>query len=259
VFNEQIERVRSELRRNEEQFKADLQGKEAQISALRNSVLSGSANRQALADKRRLEAVEKVWIAVNDFAMLKSLAQTMALLNFDKIAERADDPKMQTFLQMVGGGVELDTSLKNVARDEEHFLPELAWAYFEAYKTILYSALARYKVLRLGEKDAGRYLSTGGPKKILKAAVPHHADWIENNEPSAYYYLLEEVQKLLLTELRKIIDGQASDRDAAQRAKDIIDAINNVQQEEDRLKAETATSQEHSVLATGGTLETFKR
>src|SRR5262249_35351847 len=153
-FNEQLEELRSDLRKNEEKFKADLQSKEAEIAAFRTSVLSGSANRQALTDKRRLEAVERVWAAVNDFAQLKSLAQTMAIVNFDAIAKRADDPKMQMMLEVMGGGIETSAMPKNVARDEEPFLPELAWAYFEAYTTILYGSLARYKVLRLGEKDA---------------------------------------------------------------------------------------------------------
>jgi hypothetical protein len=40
-----------------ENLRAELRTKEAEISALREGVLSGRANRQALLDKRRLEAV----------------------------------------------------------------------------------------------------------------------------------------------------------------------------------------------------------
>jgi hypothetical protein len=54
-FNVEIEKLRAELRKNEERFKSDLREKEAEISTLRNSVLSGSTSRQALLDKRRFK------------------------------------------------------------------------------------------------------------------------------------------------------------------------------------------------------------
>src|SRR5690348_12086054 len=76
-FDRQIEELRAELRRNEERFKSDLRDKEGEIAALRNTVLSGSVSRQTLLDKRRFEAVEKVWTAVNDMAPLKGLAGFM--------------------------------------------------------------------------------------------------------------------------------------------------------------------------------------
>jgi hypothetical protein len=45
-FDVKIEELRTELRKNEERFKSELRDKEAEIATLRNSVLSGSANRQ---------------------------------------------------------------------------------------------------------------------------------------------------------------------------------------------------------------------
>ena len=45
---------------------------------------------------------------------------------------------------------------KNVALNEQPFLPELAWAYFGAYSTILRSNWLRYKILRIGLDDAGQ-------------------------------------------------------------------------------------------------------
>jgi hypothetical protein len=49
-FDVRLEELRAELRKNEERVKSDLRNKEDEISTLRNSVLSGSAGRQALLD-----------------------------------------------------------------------------------------------------------------------------------------------------------------------------------------------------------------
>jgi hypothetical protein len=229
-FDVQIEGVRAELRKSEERFKSDLRDKEAEIAGLRNSVLAGSASRQALLDKRRFEAVEKVWAAVNDLAQLKYISSTMAILNFKAVAKRSTDPKMQQFLSVIGAGApELD-KIKNVARDERPFLPELAWAYFNAYTTILYASLALYKVLTIGIDDPDKLLSIDAIQKILKAVLPHHAKWIDESEPGAYHYLLDEIENNILAELRKILEGKDADQAAAVRAKEIMDTVKQVEE-----------------------------
>src|SRR5262249_21937940 len=47
-FDRKIEELRAELRKGEEQLKSELRDKEAEIAALRNTVLAGSAGRQAV-------------------------------------------------------------------------------------------------------------------------------------------------------------------------------------------------------------------
>ena len=89
-FDVKLENLRATLRTSEEQLKSDLRAKEAEIGTLRNSVLSGSAGRQALLDKRRFEAVEKIWTSVNDLAQLRALAQTMAIVNYDVVEPLAN-------------------------------------------------------------------------------------------------------------------------------------------------------------------------
>jgi hypothetical protein len=200
-----LEELRAELRKNEERVKSDLRDKEDEISTLRKSVLSGSAGRQALLDKRRFEAVEKVWTNVNELARLKGFSAMMALLNYKAVAKEAHDPRMQQVLTVIDAGAPDVENLPNVAKNERPFLPELAWAYFTAYSTILYGIYARYMMLKTGLEDPEQFLSKEAAQKILKAALPHHSKFIDENEPEAYYYLVEELENLLLIELRKIL------------------------------------------------------
>jgi hypothetical protein len=131
-FDTKIEELRTRLRTSEEQFKSDLREREAEITALRNNILSGSAGRQTLLDKRRFDAVEKIWTAVNDLAQLKGLSATMAIVNYDAVAKEAQNPKMQQFLAVIETTAPDPQKLKNIARDERPFVPEIAWAYFSA-------------------------------------------------------------------------------------------------------------------------------
>lgn len=225
-FDVQIEAVRTDLRKSEERVKSDLRDKEAEITSLRQNILAGSAGRQSLLDKRRFEAVEKVWTAVNDLAQLKGLSGFMAILKYDAVSKESNDPKMQQFLKIMGASAPQDLeTLKNVARDERPFLPELAWAYFSAYTSILYGALLRYKILTTGIEDPAKYINHDGMRNVLKVVLPHQEKWIDENDPGLYHYLLGEIESLLLTELRKILEGEQADQAATLRAKKIMDAI----------------------------------
>jgi hypothetical protein len=227
-FDRQMEEIRADFRASEERLKSNLRDRESELATLRNTVLTGSASRQALLDKRRFEAVEKVWTAVNDMARLKSLSSFMALLNIKEVSKRARDPKMQQFLSMMGSGAPEIDEIKNVARDERPFLPELAWAYYSAYSTILFGNLALFKVLQVGMDEPEKVLTREGTKKILKATLPHQSEWIDSTEPERYYYLLDELEEKLIGELRKILDGAEADQAATERGHSILNTLNMV-------------------------------
>ena len=170
-FDVKLEKIRATLKASEEELKSDLREKEAEIGILRNTVLSGSASRQALLDKRRLEAVEKIWTAVNDSVQLKNLFSMTVHLNYEAIAERIQESKIQRFLETIdttGPSVEL----KNSARDERPFVPEIAWAYFSAFTTLLTFNLVRFKTLKLGLEEPQKFVNVERMKNILKAACP---------------------------------------------------------------------------------------
>jgi len=68
-------------------------------------------------------------------------------------------------------------------------------------------------------------LSIENIRKALKAALPHQAKFIDENEAARYYYLLDEIESSLLTELQKVTEGKEADQASASRAKEINDAI----------------------------------
>ena len=176
-------------------------------------------------DKRRFEAVERIWTAFNDLASMKHISGMMAIMKVDEVAKEIRDPRMKQFLAMIGVGAPDIKELKNVARDEQPFVPELAWAYFRAYSSILYSNLVTFKMLETGIDDPTKFLKKDGNKEILKAALPHQCEWIDQNEPQTYHYLLDELEGNLLRELRKILEGGDVSRAEIERAKLILAAI----------------------------------
>ena len=223
-FEVKLENLRATLRTSEEQFKSALRDKETEIDALRNNVLSGTAGRQTLLDKRRFEAVEKIWTAVNDVAQLKIISQTMALLDQDVIAKQTQNQNVQLFLEAMDTTASDSLQLKNLARYDRPFVPEIAWAYFSAFNAVLFFNLARLKVLRSGVQNPQSLMNTEHIKKVLKAALPHQAPFIDEQDPSLYHYLLDDIEDKLLIELREVLDGKETDKSQIQRGKEILNA-----------------------------------
>ncbi len=63
--------VKHEFDKKLELVRADLRSKEVEIAALRGGALSAMASRQITLDKRRLEAVDQLWMAVTALAPAK--------------------------------------------------------------------------------------------------------------------------------------------------------------------------------------------
>jgi hypothetical protein len=223
-FDRQIEEVRADLRKSEERYKSELRGKEAEIAALRDNVLAGSTSRQALLDKRRFEAVEKVWTSVNDLAQLKTVSATLAAMNYKAIIENRSDPKIDEYLSTLTS-ISAKLELKDAARDERPFVSELAWGYFTAYKWILHANSIRLQILKNSNEEPSKHFSDAWFRPVLKAVLPHRGKFINESRPEEYHHLLEEIEGCLLTELRKILEGKEADQNAAARAKEIMDAI----------------------------------
>src|SRR5258708_7052184 len=72
-FNGALEELKSELRLQEEKLKATITAEQDHIRSLQQLVLSGMSNRNQALDKRRLEAIERLWKGIVDLQPLHSV------------------------------------------------------------------------------------------------------------------------------------------------------------------------------------------
>lgn len=234
-FDEKLEKIRASLRVSEEQLKSDLRAKEGEIAALRNGILDGKFRRQSLLDKRRLEGVEKVWAAVIALAPFKSVSAMMASIKFDAAAKRApQEANLRRVFEMIVSPIKEDDPPKNPAISEQPFLSPLAWAYFSAYQTIVVSAYFKAKLLATSTEDVSSLIKTDGIRQVIKVALPELSEFIDKNEPETYHYLLDELEKRLLAELRNMLEGDDVDQVSIKKVAEINKAIAAVTTEEEK-------------------------
>lgn len=247
-FNERIEAVRSELRKNEEEFKAALRTKEVELAALRDGILTGRAQRQALLDQRRVAAVDGLWKGFMALAPFFGISAYMAVIKFEAAAEEAArNPAIRdmfTTLQKAVAG-DPDALLKKLdaqAKEQQPFVSPLAWAYYSAYQSIVLHAFIRAKVLQIGLENPGQFFREEPIKKVLKAALPHQSEYIDMYGASGYHYLLEELEKNLLAELQRMLTGADQDAAGVAQATRIMEMVHEATQKGDAELASGASS-----------------
>ena len=255
-FDVQLEELRAAFRQSEENFKSELRTKEAEFSALRDAVLSGRAQRQVIIDKRRLDAVERLWASVVSLAPYRNLAASMTGFNFETVARRApQDPRLRSFFAVMTAAATPNATIPdNPAKNERPFISPIAWAYFLAFQTIVQGAFAYAKVFELGVDNPGSFFNIQNIQEVLKAALPHEADFIEKNHPLQYHRLLDELEQKLLIEIDRTLRGEEQDEASAAQAAKIIamttKAATEAQEAYQRAAAQTQSRPSSDALAT---------
>lgn len=221
-YEEKIEGLRTELRKSEEAFKAELRAKASQIEALRSGALSSIVNRQAALYGRQIKAVEELWGAVLELAPAKAISAWMVYVKFDEAAKMAEkDPNARDMFRTMGGDFDIAKINPIGASKARPFLSPLAWAYFAAYQAIVMHSVIKLKQLQLG--ISGDYIDIEAITQIVKTALPDQAAYIKKHGSSAFYFLLGTLELKLLEAIGFMLEGKELDKKDLEKAASIIE------------------------------------
>lgn len=213
--------VKHEYDEKIENLRADLKARDSQVEALRSGALSGISNRHTTLYNHQVNAIKELWESVVLFAPAKSISATMSVINFKEASEIAEsNPKAREMFTKLS-----NTDLKNLplnkALKTRPFVSSLSWAYFLAYQAIVINAVIRMEILKIGinMKDV---VDTENVTKLVKVALPHQVEYIEKYGPSAFHYLLDELEAKLLISFEITLRGEELDRETIKKAAEII-------------------------------------
>jgi hypothetical protein len=128
-FNEKLEKLRSELRKQETAFKADLDAKEKEITDLRSGALSTMVSRQVALDKRRLDAVDQLWSAATKLSRFKGQSGMMSAIKFPNMAEEAErNPEARRVFEPMSAAEDLKKLDLSEAAAARPYVSPMAWA-----------------------------------------------------------------------------------------------------------------------------------
>ncbi|TGP57386.1 hypothetical protein EN873_04705 [bacterium M00.F.Ca.ET.230.01.1.1] len=216
------------LDRELERLKAQLRTKDDQINAIRSTALSALTSRHEALDQRRLKAAEALWSATVYQMKFKMAVGFVSTLKIDVAlkasAQRDNDgEKMRGFGKGLWEASAIDKLMNeqpSVADTERLFVPPLAWAAFEAYRSITAHAVIIIGLIKAGGADL---LKGNDPiVKAVKLILPHRSEFLDKNGESGIYYLVDELQEKVFTELVASFSDPNAGQRVIDQASDII-------------------------------------
>lgn len=232
-FDIKLEGVRTGFRKDEEALRAEIKAKGEQIAALRSGALAGLANRHAALDKRRLDAIDKLWTATVKLGPLKMAAKMTSAFKMEVALDAAAQPgaegqKYREFATDVWNACGLD-NFKAIesAHTERPYLPPLIWALYSANRQVLNRSASQLAAMRHGI-DASLFADPTPILDLVKSALPHQTEFIEKFGTGGLSHLIDEMEEALLREIQRALHNLDADQASLEQAAAIIKAADKL-------------------------------
>lgn len=207
--------------------------KESKIDALQSYILSGRAGRQSQVDKRRIEAVERLWLATLELRAFRVATTNLTLLNLDNIEKALpSNQNLKAALEAMRG----DDLAQQIKADrgeyERPFVSLRTWSLYSALKTILHICYVKVFLVTNEVRNSDRLINFDNVKEMVKAVLPHHAEYIEKNGFRGIALLIDEIEDLLLASLQNTLSGDEADDADLEKSARIIRLSHEIQSRE---------------------------
>lgn len=225
--------VKNEFDKKIEFFRSELTSKQSQINSLRDGAMSGLIARQSRLYERQLYAVDQLWQALIELQNGKLVSSILSGFKFEASAKQSSsDPNTRDIFKIISDTLKTPDFTKINANSARPYVTPLAWAYYSAYSAIIGLAVSKLKILESGIKPPPYdVFDSDKIKKLLKTVLPSRSDLIDKHGSSIYDQLLDEIEDLLLLELKNILNGKESDTENTKRAREILESVEPVQAE----------------------------
>lgn len=227
-FNQKIEDLRTEHRKQEDRLKAELQARAAEIQALRSIAMSAMSGRQAAVDKRMLEAVDQLWASVVTLASARVLATYLSVLNIDAVGEAVQhEQKMQQVVEMLGFGFDAKKIDYLSAAKARPFLTPIVWATYSALQAVAGHAVLQWHALKSGLNPKG-LVDEAKITTLIKTVLPQFSEVLDKFGSQAYFHTLEALENQLISEVQRMLTGVEDDKARLERAAEILKQSNEL-------------------------------
>ncbi|MGX1497388.1 hypothetical protein ACSSV1_002424 [Labrenzia sp. MBR-25] len=197
-----------------ETFKGELRDNERELEQIRSFLVSVRSNHNSALQAKRLEAAESLLRARNALAQFSMLVEYMKILNTEEILKDADDPKVSEFIETLLKPFDVDEKIKQIGAIDKTlarlYLSEKSLKAFEAYESIVMSAVMMMNLLTVPLRNKGNLIKAGNLSKTVIELVPGSKDGFDKfGEGYAYHwttYFYDQILKSLRYEISGVED-----------------------------------------------------
>jgi len=234
-FDARLEQLRADLRQKEDEYRTEISRQDRRVDALRSPAMQILVAKRNAVAQRQLQAIDQLWEAVGTQAQLKFACRLMQAINLQRLCEQRmlDDNTKGYFAKLfeISGLANIKPSDYHSARP---YVTDQCWAIFSAYQAIGGYAAAWLAMLKSGLADR-ELIRDDVVVALAKAALPSHADFIDQHGAQSVFHLMDTLETAVLRELRKALDVNPA-LDGVAQTGEIVSMAHNLEAE---MKAKT--------------------
>jgi hypothetical protein len=227
-YDTRLEDLRAELKRKESKLENQIRRREQDINDVRQTAIAALQNRESAVGERRFAAVDQLWASVIAMRKARASLQMMSVLKFEAVSEEIErDANLQQVMSVMFQDADFEIFADTGAQTARPFVTDLAWSIYSAYQAILMHAVAKQYLLKSGI-DGRKFFNFEAATELVKAVLPHYSEYLDEHGDAVHHLLIDEVERLLLTELKSVYSGVGSDEESVNRAANILKLSNEV-------------------------------
>jgi hypothetical protein len=172
-------------------------------------------------DARRIAAVDQLMEAMIELNKTRVTVQYMQVINWEEASKATQtDARTRDLFKSMG---DIDVGSLNVttAQRARPFVTTLVWAAYQAYLMTCITAVLKHKSLVYG---TGKFIKKddGKLRNMITALLPHYTKFLEEHGEEGAYFLVEDLESKVLSEVQAMLRGEEGDAEHMQRAADVI-------------------------------------
>lgn len=228
-FENQIEGVRSELRSAEDVFRAELQSKERYLATLVERAFADQSGRRERIAARKIEALESIWQKFGALGQLKASALFYQNFKIEVIEKEAqNNEKLQSLLKDMAKHDLAEVANSARPTFERLYIPDIVWAIYSAYSSILFTIGLHLKAMSLGIEEPGKLIKWDKVHTTVTSVLPHQTKFLEEHGQTAFPMVLDEIERTMLKEIQRALENHDIDQESLERAKRIMEAAQSL-------------------------------
>lgn len=185
-------------------------------------------------------AIEKIWDSVLYLSSLKIAISMMETLNPETIQKliTKQNEKINQWFSIIYEMCSIDMDkLKEKSQQAinvQSFISPLSWSFYQAYQSIIVDSVTTVYLLKNSSeltKDIFDFDRSKHIFELLKIALPEQADYINKKDKLNFIFLLDELEKKLLTSFYTTLKGESLDKETLDNIYSINQAFSKSQGE----------------------------
>ena len=202
------ERIKYKFQSELEHMKSELRRRESEINELRSGALTAYWSRRSSADERTIKALEKIWIHIVNLRSGTLSVMTADMFDLKKFSEIAEkDEKIGRVFDQVLKHDEKGLIGSPEIHFERPFVPEKAWALFQAYHAIVVDGSVKMQMAGIGVNPEN-YVDLTMREKTAKAVLGEDLETYSTGGSIDYQKVLGKLEQEFLIEVRKWLSGE---------------------------------------------------